>query len=140
MINWRSLTIIAVLCQSLMPPLHNKAIQTHGVMMNLVVCQIPFVSFLLFWLITHRHDLSLITRGSFALALIASILSLINAFSLFGAFKQKPAGNSVIMITCSFSFVLIAVINHLMGYKMQPHQWLGAVIAFLGIVLVNLKQ
>jgi drug/metabolite transporter (DMT)-like permease len=109
-------------------------------MMNLLVCQVVFVSFPVFWLLTHPQDLSLITKRSFVFGLAASLVSLFYAICLFGAFKLKPENNSEIMITVSFSVVLLAIINHFLGYRMQPHQWFGTVVALIGIALVSWKR
>ena len=139
--NWRLLTVLATLFQSVAPIFHNKAVGIHGAMMNLLVCQVVFAGFPLLWVATHPRDLSLITARSFAFGLTASLASLFYALCLFGAFKLKPESNSEIVITIGFSTIGLALLNHfLVGYKMQPHQWLGAIIALLGVILVNLKR
>ena len=141
MLNWRLLTVLATLFQGVAPIFHNKATGIHGVMMNLLVCQIVFVTVPLIWTLTHPQDLSLITKESFVFGVAASLVSLFYAICLFGSFKLKPDSSSEIMVTISFSIIILALINHFfLGYKMLPHQWLGAVITLLGIILVNLKR
>ncbi|MBI2674480.1 MAG: hypothetical protein HYX22_01960 [Candidatus Yanofskybacteria bacterium] len=59
---------------------------------------------------------------------------------LLNAYKLAPNKLSEIMITMGFSMVIVALIEHLRGNKMEPHQWLGALISILGISLVHLKK
>lgn len=139
-LSWFTLTLIATICAGIFPLFFNKAIQTHGAFMNLVATNLVFTTFSIFWLATHSQDLSLITKRSLLLVSIGALINLIGGLCLFSAFKQNPIGLSVIVITLSFSVVIVAVLNHLLGNKLRPHQWIGALIAFLGIALVNWKR
>jgi len=55
-------------------------------------------------------------------------------------YQIAPKELSMIAITISFSVVVLAIINHFLGDKLVFHQWVGAIITFLGIVLVNYKK
>lgn len=95
MANWRILSIIAMLCQGISPMLHNKAIQTHGAMMNIVLAQVVFVPISVIWLLGHKSEIQLVSGTSFAVSLLASILSIIYAICMFYAMRLKQIRKAI---------------------------------------------
>lgn len=138
--KWQVLTVLAMLCAGVFPVLHNKSVQIHGPLMQMTMISFVFVIFCGCWLVYSPESMQLVTKGSFKIALMGGIVSICSNFLLLNAYVLARGKLSVITITMSFSIVIVALIEHFWGEKLEPHQWLGALIAFLGITLVNLKR
>lgn len=139
--NWLPLAILVIIIFAVSPILNNRAIEIHGPTINLVIINVIFFVLGLFWfMLAGWQDILLVSKKSLILTSIAGIGSFVGIAMLFSAYKVAPKELSVITITVSFSVVVLAIINHFLGDKLTAHQWLGAVIALLGIVLVNWKK
>lgn len=135
------LAILVIIIFAVSPILNNRAIEIHGPTINLVIINVIFFVLGLFWfMLTGWQDILLISKKSLILTSIASVGSFIGVAMLFSAYRVAPKELSVISITVSFSVVVLAIINHLLGNKLVFHQWAGAIIAFIGISLVNYKK
>lgn len=141
MYNWLPLAILVVIMFAIAPILSNKAIQIHGPVINFLILNVILGVLGLAWfLFSGRKDLHLVNNKSLSLALVAGVLSFFGVALTYSAYKMAPKELSLIVITLSFNVVVLAVINHFLGYKLSFLQWLGAIISFIGICLVNWKK
>ncbi len=141
MYNWLPLAMLAIILFAVAPILSNKAIQVHGPIMNFLIINFVLSVFSLIWFfLSGRQDISLINKRSLGLALVSGVISFFGIAIIYLLYKMAPKDLSIIAITTSFSVVVLAIINHFLGGKLGFHQWLGAIIAFLGVALVNWKK
>ena len=139
--NWLPMVVFVMTIFAVSPILNNNAIKTHGPIINLAIINVVFFVLGSFWLFFYGlQDISLISKKSIVLTLISSSSSFVAIAVLFSVYKMAPKELSMISITLSFSVVVLAIINHFLGDKLVFHQWVGAIITFLGIVLVNYKK
>ena len=134
------LVMFATLLSGISPIVNNRAIKIHGPAVHVVIANVFLLVLSLAWLIFfHRQDVFFISQKSFSLAAAAGCIVFFAIAALFSAYQAAPQELTVITITTSFSFVILAFLNHLLGSKLAFHQWIGAVIALLGIILVRWK-
>ncbi|MBI2669636.1 MAG: EamA family transporter [Candidatus Yanofskybacteria bacterium] len=139
--NWLPLAGLVVIFFAIAPIFSNKAIQIHGPIINFLILNIIFGIFGLIWfLFSGRQDIDLVSSKSLGLTTIAGIISFFGVAFLYSAYKLAPKDLSFITITTSFSVVVLAIINNFLGNKLALHHWIGAIIAFIGIALVNYKK
>lgn len=139
--NWLPLSAAVVILFAIAPILSNKAIQIHGPVINFLILNVILGILCFIWFIfSGRQDIHLVNNKSLGLASVAGVLSFFGIAFVYSAYKMAPKDLSLIVITTSFNVVVLAIINHFLGDKLTFHQWLGAIIAFLGIVLVNWKR
>lgn len=138
--NWLVLTMIATLIGGAVPIFSNKNVQIVGPTMVMLMNTAFWAVVLSVWLIFNRGQISLINKQSLVLTGAAQSLSIIGTFLIFTAYQSVPDKLSIIILTTSLSVVVTAIINNFLGHKLQPHQWMGAIIAILGISLIHLKN
>ncbi|MBI2063024.1 MAG: EamA family transporter [Candidatus Yanofskybacteria bacterium] len=138
---WLSLAMLVAIFFGVVPILSNKAIQIHGPIVNfLILNEVMFVLALTWLLFSGYQNIFLVTKKSLSFSLIGGVLSFFGVALIYSIYEMFPRELSLIAITTSFSVVILAIINNFLGEKLFFHQWLGAIIAFLGIVLVNWKK
>ena len=138
--KWLLFVLISTIAGGIFPIFNNKNAQVLGPNITIVLYTFLFSIFGIAWLIFHPRDLLKVDANSFFIATIATALNLISLFFLYSAYQLEPSKLSVIRIVLSFSVIVLIVINHFLGQKLLPYQWLGAVLALFGIVLVNWKK
>lgn len=139
--NWLPAAVSVVIFFAIAPILSNKAIQVHGPIINFLILNLVLMVLGLIWfLFSGRQDIFLMTKKSLGIALIAGVFSFFGVAIMYFIYHVAPKELSMIAITISFSVVVLAIINHFLGDKLVFHQWAGAIITFLGIILVNYKK
>lgn len=138
--SWFFTILLVAILLGISPILHNRAIQIHGPVVNLMSVSIIFVIFGSFWLFIHKQDLQLLTKYSFLITTLTGFFSFVATMLLFNVYKMATKDLSLITITASFSIVITAIINNFLGNKLAFHQWVGSIITLLGIILVNWKK
>ncbi len=137
--SWFLAAVLATILFSVYPVFGNKAGQIHGENMNFVIDGLLMFIGCIILSVIHRQDFQRITVASLGYAMIMG-LSSVGFLLMLYAWRIAPDKLSVIQITIGFSTVITAIIGSFVGSKMDFHQWVGAVIAFAGIALVNIDK
>lgn len=137
--NWLVATILATVFFGVYPIFGVKSGQVHGEKINFIVDASLMFLMALAMAVLYKGDFGRVTRTSFFYSLGFSMSSIGFILMLY-AWRVAPEKFSAIMITAGFSTVIAAVIGHYFGSRLVFHQWLGALIALIGTVLVNLDE
>lgn len=137
--NWLTASILAALFFGIFPIFGNKAGQMHGEKVNFILDAIYMLIISVPIFFYGRQDFYRITPKSFSYSLGLALSSVGFLLTLY-AWRLAPSKLPVIGVTVAFSTVITAVIAHFMGMQLDFYQWIGVLLAFCGIVLVNMGK
>lgn len=141
--RWLFATILSTLLFGTYSIFAEKAGKIHGERVNFIIDTSVMLAFSLFMTALHstRSDFSRVTRLSGAYAFLMGLTSSAAFLLLLYSLRIAPTDKMpVIMIMIGFSTVITAVIANFLGIKLDPHKWLGVIIAFWCMTLVNLER
>ena len=83
---------------------------------------------------TRRRE-TLRLDGGFAVGVVAGVLFTLEFVFLFFAVERTTAASAVVFLFTAPFFVAVGAIAFLPAERLQPRQWLGVAIAFVGVAL-----
>src|SRR3989344_1000411 len=131
--SWLFLITIVTVLFAINPIFNNGGVQIHGPAIQMLVNSVVYTILVLIWLLFFRwEDVYLATNKSLGFGVASGVISFIAVAALFSAYQIAYNDLTPITIVVSFSVVVLAIINHFLGDKLMFHQWIGAIITFLG--------
>lgn len=137
--SWLLASVLATILFGVYPIFGTKAGQIHGENMNFIIDGILMFVMCIILSIIYREDFHRITKTSLTYSMFM-VLSSLGFLLMLYAWRTAPDKLPIIQITMGFAAVITAIISNFTGAKMDLHQWIGATIAFMGIVLVNINK
>ena len=138
--SWFLATVLSTITFGVYPVFGNKAGQIHGDKINFIIDGCIMFLMCAVMSLMYKEDFQRITKTSFVYSLPLG-LSSIGFLLMLYAWRLAPTKIGAIQITIGFSTIITAIICHVFtNARLESHQWIGALIALIGVSLVNLNK